>query len=237
MNQASGNESDVLGVTTLTDRNTVGSAAGKLGNSRDFERSNSESFDAADNANVSMGDIAMSGILWVNLESNAATMVMLCKGTDVTSTTTLEYSVYFTTTSGGRFVFRVRGGSTNTQVSANNFGAPSTGTWYMIYFEHDPVGNTIGISVNNGTLNTASHTAGIADGTGTFYCGWDADAARYYDGLIDEVHIFKKRLDSSERAALYNGGNALAYPWIAYPRLVDGGLAHHSVLLDSPLVA
>lgn len=210
--EASGDLLDAHGTNNLTDRNTVGSASGKIGTARRFTRTSQESFDTPDNAELSMGDIAFSINLWVRLTTNAATMVLLCKGINVTSTTTFDYGIYFTTTSGGRFVFRV-GGASNTPVTANNFGTPSTGVWYMINAFHDPAANQIGISVNNGTPNTAGFSAGVPDTGNPFYLGWDVDSARYLNGDLDIIGIWKRLHSSQDKTDLYNGGAGLDYPF------------------------
>jgi hypothetical protein len=236
LNEASGNALGVNG-NNLTDRNTVGSAAGKVhGNSRDFVRANSESFDIADNAALSMGDIAFAFTIWVMLDSNAATQVFVCKGNDVT-TTNLEYALYFSTTSGGRFNFRVCGGVTNAIVTANNFGTPSTGVWYFIHCYHDPSANVIGISVNNGTANTAAHSAGVNDGGNAFYLGWDVNSARYSDAKKNELNLWKRLLTASEVTQSYNDGRGLRYPFAIKPQLVDSGLITQHGLIDGGLVA
>jgi hypothetical protein len=210
--EASGDILDAHGSNHLTDRNTVGATAGKINGCRRFVRTNSESADISDNTDLSMGDIAFNINLWVRLTTNAATMVLVSKGINVTSTTTFDYGIYFSTTSGGRFVFRV-GGASNTTVTANNFGTPSIATWYMVNAYHDPVANVIGISVNNGTPNTAAFSAGVPDTTQAFYMGWDVDAARYLNGDLDEVGIWKRLHSAQDKTDLYNGGVGLAYPF------------------------
>ena len=55
--ETSGNRAAAFqaGSLTMTDNNTVGNAAGKLGNAASFVRANSEDFSIADSALVSMG--------------------------------------------------------------------------------------------------------------------------------------------------------------------------------------
>ena len=59
-----------VGANTLTDTNTVGATTGKVSGARDFELSNSEYFTIADNAALSVGDVAFTVAAWVNLESS-----------------------------------------------------------------------------------------------------------------------------------------------------------------------
>ena len=53
LDEASGNALDAHGTNTLTDSNTVTSAAGKIGDSRHFTRTVPEYFTIADNASLS----------------------------------------------------------------------------------------------------------------------------------------------------------------------------------------
>ncbi|MDA2917638.1 hypothetical protein MYX64_12505, partial [Nitrospinae bacterium AH_259_B05_G02_I21] len=70
LNEASGTRSDSHGSNDLTDNNTVGQAAGKIGNAADFIRVNSEYLSIADNADVSAGDVDITWALWVWLDDN-----------------------------------------------------------------------------------------------------------------------------------------------------------------------
>jgi hypothetical protein len=70
---------------------------------------------------------------------------------------------------------------------------------------HDATGNTIGISVNAGTVNTTSFSGGIFDGTTAFLIG-SRSGATYMNGRIDEVGVWKKLLSASELTELYNSG-------------------------------
>lgn len=208
LDEASGDALDSYGANTLTDVNTVASGAGKQGTSRDFEDGNSETLSITDNAALSMGDIDFSIAGWVNLESEPVnTMGILGKWNS--GGNNREYYIEYAGSAVDRFRLFVSGdGTASTQVTANNFGAVTTGTWYFVHAYHDSANNLIGISVNNGTADTASHSTGCFDGNSTFYLGSiNNGALSFFDGLLDEWGVWKKLLSAQEVTDLYNGGN------------------------------
>ena len=54
----------------------------------------------------------------------------------------------------------------------------------------------------------------VRDGTGAFEMGRYLGVGGYWDGLLDALYLSKGQLlDSTERAALYNSGSGLEYPF------------------------
>ncbi len=217
LGEASGNATDSVGTNTLTDNNSVGSAAGKIGNARSFAAASSQYLSHTDNASLSTGDIDFTVAFW-----HKATT--LNAGGYGLAGTTREYIVHYDSS---RFKFYVSSnGALTASAVANNLGAPSTATWYYIVAWHDSVNNLIGISVNDGTADTASYSSGVFDSTSTFMLGRNADGGNYADGLFDEFGFWKRVLTSGERTSLYNGGSGLAYPFSGNRRrraLICGG--------------
>lgn len=214
LGETSGTRSDSHGSFHLTDNNTVGSAAGKVGNAASFARASSESLSHADHADLSVGDADCTFAGWVYLDSKPGADVAICSkdrpGAQGDGEWYLSHSH-----SPDRFAFTVFGASgfgSGTGVNANTLGSPSTGTWYFVVAWHDSVNNLIGISVNDGTPDTAAHSAGIYDGSSSvFRLGADGYATDYFDGRIDQFGFWKRVLSSGERTALYNGGAGLSY--------------------------
>lgn len=209
LDEASGNAQDAHGSNTLTDNGTVGTGTGKVGNARDFERSNSEHFEVADNASLSMGDVDWTITCWVNLESKPAFGGIAGK----LGTTSREYLLYY---DGGldRFVAvsRATDDLSESFAAADVLGSPSTGVWYFIACWHDSVANEIGIQVDDGTADTTSHSGGTLDGGEAFRVGaFEPSGGHFFDGLIDEVGLWKRVLSGTEKTQLYNGGSGLAY--------------------------
>lgn len=213
LDEASGNRADSHSTNTLTDNNTVTSAAAILNNGGSFSAGNLEYLSIADNAALSTGDIDYSWQWWVKLASAGSQRV----GPGKWAVPQREYLLWYDST-GNRFNFNVSyDGTNNTGVAANNFGAVSMGVFYCIHCGHDSVNNLIWITVNAGTADTAAHSTGSFDSSSAFEIGRNAEAAAlsafYMDGVVDEVAFWKRTLSSGDRTSLYNSGAGLAYPF------------------------
>lgn len=209
LNETSGTRVDSVTASgnDLTDNATVTSNPGKVGTAAQFTAANSEYLSHTDNASLSTGDIDFTFALWVYLDSKTTDRVLISKWD---AGTQREYLLRYLQTT-DRFQWLVSpDGVANTPVSADNFGIPSTVTWYFVVAYHDSVANTIGISVNNGTFNTAAHTTGVQNGTASFVIG-QVNAAFYMDGRIDEVGFWKRKLTAQEITTLWNGGAGITY--------------------------
>jgi hypothetical protein len=207
LGESSGVRSDSKGSNDLTDNNTVGSASGKNGSAANFVAANSEYLSIADNADLSVGDTIGC---WVYLDSKTNTSGFVVKYNSATNS--IEYALDYEP-SADRFRFLVSSDGIATKtVLADNLGSPSTGQWYFIRAWHDPDADTINIQVDNGTVDSESHSGGIKDGTATFSIGAYADQSTgFMDGRIDEVGIWKKVLSSQEASDLYNQGSGNTY--------------------------
>jgi len=210
LEEASGTRDDAHSTNDLADTNSVGVAAGKVDNAADFEEGSAQYLSIADNAALSMGDIDFTIVAWVNAESfpgGDRSIVAKGDGTDG------EYYLQYRTTS-TRFRFVAHGGTgfgTTNAVTANNLGAPSPATWYFIVAWHDATANEVGIQVNDGTADTAAATGGAIDDGGAFHLGAYPAFGQHWDGLIDQVGVYKKVLSAGEKTALYNSNNGLSY--------------------------
>jgi hypothetical protein len=210
MEEASGSRYDAVSTNTLTDVNTVGQGTGKKGYGADFERDNSELFTAVDGPDISFGDVDFTICCWFNVESLGVTgypCIFTKKGG-----TKDEYQLYYDIGQ-GKFYFWVKSdGGTSGQVALTAPSPPSTATWYFLWCEHDASGNTIKISVNDGTKYSAAFSSGVADSNGSLNIGGYA-ADGYFDGIIDEFGIWKRKLSDTEITYLYNAGAGRTYPF------------------------
>ena len=217
LEEASGNRADSFGSNTLTDNNTVTQAVGKVGNAASFVATNSEYLSIADNAALSMGDIDFTIAGWVYLDTKANEVIAAKYRTN---TNNREYMVYYALSDGAtnRFIFLVSpNGVGTTAVVANNFGEPSTGTWYFVVAWHDATANTINIQINNGTANSTAHSTGVFDGTDDFKIGalYTTNPIYFWNGRIDQLGIWKRTLTATEKTWLYNSGNGRSYAEVA----------------------
>ena len=205
LDEASGTRADSSGNgNSLTDVNTVTQAAGKLSYAAQFTAANLERLTINDNTSLSMGDIDFTLCCWVYFDTlPVAGLISKWNGTGD------EYTLYYDGVS--RIKFGVDGGGGPVQVAADALGSPSTSTWYFVCAWHDSIANTINIQVNNGTINTAAHSAGVQDSNSVFRLGEISD--NYLNGRLDGVGVWKRVLTQSERAYLYNYGSGNDYPW------------------------
>lgn len=225
LDESSGDALDALATSDLaTSGSPPGATTGKVSGCRTFTAASSQMFSRADNAALSTGDIDYTLAMWVYLASKpAATMDMLSRY-DVGNTALREY-LFVWNASNDRFEFYITNtGGSNNVVTANNFGAPSTGTWYYVVAWHDAAGNTINISVNNGTANSAATTLAPSDtAVATTLGGRTGIATRYWDGRLDEVGFWKRVLTADEKTFLYNGGNGRSHPFLSENSLMMMG--------------
>lgn len=207
LEEASGTRNDAVGTNHLTDNNTVTQATGKVGNAAKFTVANSEFLSIADNTVVSTGDIDFTIAGWFYLDSKTDYRGLLGKDNGVQQDYGIYYDLAF-----DRLIFYVFDNASNyAEVRASALGSPATGTWYFIVAWHDSVANTINIQINNGTVNSTSHSAGVKDSTAPFWIG--RDGATYMDGRIDAVGFWKRILTTAEKTILYNQGDGLAHPF------------------------
>jgi hypothetical protein len=209
LDESSGDAIDAHGSNDLTETGgTVGAAAGKINGCRDFEADDSAFFTVADNTDLSTGDVDLSLAGWVNAESFPGGPRMIAAKYTV-SGDQREYALLYT---GSAFAFRATSdGAIGTLTTAVWGSSPSTSTWYFVAGGHSASSNEIWVSVNAGTPVTASHAGGVYDGTADFTLGANA-SGNYWDGLIDEIGLWKRDI-RSDLAALYNSGNGLSYPF------------------------
>ncbi len=212
LDEESGTRVDSHGANDLADNATVLYAAGKVGNAADFELSNSEYLDIADNASLSFGDEALTVGCWVYMETSAAVQTFMGKWDNTANTR--EYRLRYDNGT-DRFAFGVSTDGTNSvQEDADELGAPADATWYFIIGWHDPVADTKNIQVNNGTVDSAAYANGANDNATGFLIGAQENGgghSGHADTLIDEAFVWRRVLTANEREWLYNGGLGRRY--------------------------
>ncbi len=213
LDEQSGARNDSHGTNHLTDNNTVGYTTGIKSNAAQFVSANSEYLSRADNAALSTGDINFEFGAWVYLSTKTATQRFISKW--VGSAASLEYLLVYDQPT-DRFIFYVYSGSTAGTATASTFGSPSISTWYYISAYHDATNNYVGISVDDGTVNSSSYSLGVQDTGSAFILGALSDGSGgFVNGAIDEVYMYKRVLTADERTWLYNSGAGRAYCEVA----------------------
>jgi hypothetical protein len=205
---ASGVTVDSHGSNTLTDNNTVGSAAGKIQEGVSLVAASSEYLSRVSNASLELGNIDFTIQAWFKATTFPATSpVVVAKS----SPAGWDYYLYH---NGSGFSFDVGTGAGRAGQVADS-STFNTGTWYHILCWHDAAADTVNIQTNNGTIFSAT-TSGVAPAVNNFLFhigAADSGTAEFWNGVIDEVAFWKRTLTEAERARLYNSGNGLAYPF------------------------
>lgn len=224
LNEASGARSELVNGYTLTDNNTVGSASGRVyGTAANFVQANAEYLSVASNADLTIGNNDATVALWVYLD-DFSYGYQFCGRSVIGGG--LEWLIEYSTAEGR---FRVRACSAAGDVNLTSvtdgggFGggnAPSTGTWYLIVFDHDAAGNTLGIRSNaNGfTRYTQAYSFGIWESGADLNIGRPGNYfPTYADAVIGPMMMWKRLLTVTEIQEIYNYGRGLTYSQLLDP--------------------
>lgn len=201
LDETSGTRLDSLGVSHLTDKNTVANNTGVLGNAAQFLRANSERLTIADSATLSVSDIDFYMWGWVYAtDDDGNTHCIVSKGGssgDRAFALQLDWG-------DNRFEFTVWN-SSDVSTVVNSSVTVSTNTWYFVEAWHNAASNIIGVAVN-GTDTTTAHTTGVKNDTSQFTIG-ALGFTNYLTGRVDEVGFLKNYIpNSTRRTWLRNSG-------------------------------
>lgn len=208
LDETSGNRADAhSGGHTLTDNSSVGYTTGKLNNAADFSGSNYLS--KSSHADLVMGDIAWSFSLWTKVTSKSNYRVVFSKDPSGGSR---EYLLYYDVGE-DRFRFVVYNSSeVGLSVVLTSTGAISTGSWYNLTGGWLPDDDSIWLCADNGTA-ASTYSAGFTphSGTAPFEIGSYAAGSSPMVGHVDEIGLWKRALDATDRSNLYGSGTPPAY--------------------------
>ena len=208
--ETSGIAYDAQGSNNLTDNNTVTSGAGigtytaeKAGQ---FTAATSESLSItnATQTGLNFGDVPLYIAAWVYFDTVATDMDFVAKW----NTSQLAYNMRFLTSTKNMYFGVSNDGSASTFAQGTAL-AITAGKWVFFEGIHDPTGNTVGIAINRGTVQTAAHTTGIfATSTAPFEIGSSlSGTANFVNGRIGSVAVIGTAIPTTaERDALFLRG-------------------------------
>nr|ABN71538.1 hypothetical cell surface receptor [uncultured bacterium] len=187
---------DQVGTNHLTNVNGVTAVPGKLGNAGDFESSSSQYLSHADP--TPLGDEDFTYALWFKRESFSQDVALITKAAYWLAINVAGQIYWYWPTSGS---VAQTGGDTG-----------NTTNWIFAVAWHDAAANTLNLQINNGTVISGS-TGGVTPLplSGSVQIGHLVSPSQYFDGLIDEVGLWRRVLTAQERTDLYNGGAGLGY--------------------------
>lgn len=207
LDEASGNAVDAKGASDLTETSgTIGTAGGQIANARDFEAGDTEYFVSPSlTATFKVGNVDCTMSAICNAESlGADRSIASIIQNQYYQSFTLQYD-----NTASRFKATGRTtGTTEVHAVANTFGAPSTGTAYLLHGTHHAGDDLVGVSVNGGALDTASLSGGLYNPNNSLmqigaFRNFDSNQ-RYWDGLIEEVRFRKSYLSAAWRKFEYH---------------------------------
>lgn len=200
---------------TLTDHNTVKSAAGKAGNAADFVASDNEYLSSTAAAFDFSGGPGFYVAGWFYPRSANGTLI--CKSNS--SDGEMAFQVFFSSFNYNVLrLFVTSNGSSFTLVTSPGF--LSLNTWMFFEAYWDAANNEIGIAVNKSAFTTQSFTGDLFSSPQPLTLGaepFGGITTSHFDGLLDEVAVYSAvPSDLSEtsafREALYSDGNGIGYP-------------------------
>lgn len=184
--------SDSLGVNDFTNSGGVATVNGIISGAYDFE-SGSGQYMSKTGFAAFPSDFSIN--LWIKRESSGvANFILDHAGTDRST---------FLVNSNDNLAFEVIGPSTRpTAISDITI---NSGDWNMVTFVYDGSSDTAKLYIN-GTETTYSFQqagSGGPSGSGTFWFGRNNPGTNYFDGIMDELGIFNKKLNTTEISYLY----------------------------------
>lgn len=199
--------------TDYTDNNTVTSTAGVTdslytGAAGQFTSANSESLTIADSTYLSTGDIDFTLSGWVYFDTQTGEGVLASKQDD---TSTREFLLRYDNAT-DKIVFDVYNASGTSVGSVSTTSTIASKAWYFVVAWHDSVANTVNLTLNNGSTDSAATSGVPTDTAAAFKLGArNSTATAFLDGRLDEVAYWKRTLTSGERSTLYNSGFGVSF--------------------------
>lgn len=188
----------------LTSNNSVLSAAGKIGNARDFTAANSEFLSIASNGDMQFGQKDWTISCWFN--AGVFTGQIIAK--DLGGQREIEFRTSGSSSNSMLLVIYHSGGGLTVSLGSSL----STGVWYFGAARYVASTNTATLRLD-ATTATGTVTEGQTANSGTAQLQVGArqfvGARDFFTGRIDEVAKWNRALSDAELDTLYNSGNGI----------------------------
>jgi len=198
----------------LTDNNTVGyNADGIIEGSREFVRTNTESFSAS--VPVISGDFTVS-VWFYPTDNPVATNRFFISRWNQSDSTDRQWRINARNSSGSLFIEIKVSQSDFTVSTLNTSNQFTPNSWNHVFLYYEDSTKTVYSQLNAGTIDNIVLPLPINQpASPPFHIGTiQPPSSTYsYGGRIDEVAVWSRLLTSDERTEVYNGGSGLAYPF------------------------
>lgn len=102
-------------------------------------------------------------------------------------------------------------------VTADYFGSPPLNTWMFVVACHTATYNFVSLRVNDGPETVVNRTGTAGTNSSNFNIGVsNTPNFQYWDGRIQSVGYWKRRIVWEEGVQLYAGGRGMRYPFTRY---------------------
>jgi len=230
MEQSSGNEVDATGAHTITDTNTVTSAAGKLnGSARSFARASSEYFSVTSAASLQMGANNMTISAWIYpvSQSGSAVYNLCAKGWDNATVSNREYTINrFTGSSPTPNRIEVYDTGFKAATRAVNL---SNDTWHFFVGRRDGTSLTFR---ENTTWSSSTTVGTLKAGDRPLHIGAQDTPASFWNGRIDEFRLRQSALSNDWITTEYNNQSDEAGFWGTWTDAGGPTASRGAILLD-----
>ncbi len=216
LDEASGTRNDSHGVNHLTDNNTVGQAAGKIGNAGLFINTNSEFLSVADNATLDF-TTQMTVSAWIYGDALTASAYIAAKW-NYSTDGGWSFGLDAAGTGLQVFIATAADDGGNTWVRFTTLVLQNV-TWHHVVMVYDgtlTAADRVKVYID-GALQTATSTSGTLPASflnsgAELRIGDFQGLNRYWLGRIDEVGLWNRALTAAECVQLYNAGTGTTYP-------------------------
>jgi hypothetical protein len=202
-------------LTEVTDGAQIGTESGKPGTAINFNTTLNEwCFATKANVGSSMymqADTTVS--FWTNPDGGSTTVSYILGIWEAGGNNRCWLIRYTDATDAIALLSSSSGADTATQDLATSVAD----TWTHFALVWDEAGNEFEYFVNGSTVGTTSPPGtGIKDSTGNFVIGNFGNTpstSTDFDGGLDEVGVWNRKLTAAEILSLYNGGAGITYPF------------------------
>ena len=195
---------------TLTDINTVGSAAGKINNAADFVFANEERLENTSSL-LKFGDEDYAYSFWTAPDNTFGTNGMLFSNFNWPSPGGIRAYII----KASRKITVQVGDGTNL-IAFESTDTLSFGTFSHVVVMHEAGAKELSIIIDNGTPKTHTYTGTLGTAINRFNLGANSDTdvswVNHYDGQTDEFAVYNRLLDAQTISDLNNSGAGIGYP-------------------------
>ena len=210
MDEASGNRADLsVNGNTLTEWNVaIHGTTGKVDSGANIVRANNSWLDCPSNATLTMSNTSFTIAHWVKFNTVSFSQDIVSKDTGAL----WDYCTYLYGGDQRLHLYVDLAGGGYYEAIDPTVIVP--GAWYFMIGIYDHVNHLLKMSLNNGAFTVTDMTGYTPVVTnGSLKIGAETGGNGRFDGVVDEVGIWKRVLSASEITTLYNSGAGTTYPF------------------------